>query len=63
MTALQFREWRTRIGLTLTGAGLALGMSRRMVASYQSGEWPVPKPIAKLCGYLERDLRRTLVQE
>ena len=40
------------MGLSLTGTALALGISRRMVAAYQSGEYPVPEKIAKLCSYV-----------
>ena len=58
MTPTAFRAWRNRMGLSLTGAGLALGISRRMVAAYQSGEYPVPEKIARLCVYMLADKER-----
>ena len=45
MSAKQFREWRKRMNLSLSGAAEALGISRRMVAYYDSGEKPIPKAI------------------
>jgi Protein of unknown function (DUF2442) len=44
-----FLEWRLRHGLSLTKAADALGLSRRMVAYYSSGEKPIPKPILLAC--------------
>ena len=41
----QFRAWMERNGLSLTKAADALGLSRRMVAYYASGERPVPKTV------------------
>ena len=63
MTAAQFRAWRARMALSLTGAGLALGISRRMVASYQSGEYPVPIKIMYLCHLLEGARKFDAAQE
>ena len=40
-----FRRWMERHGLTLDGAAEALGLSRRMIAYYLSGEQPVPKTV------------------
>jgi hypothetical protein len=37
--------WMHQNGLTLDGAAQALGISRRMLAYYRSGEKPVPKAI------------------
>ena len=54
MTPTAFRSWRARMGLSLTGAGHVLGKSRRTVASYQSGQYPVDEAVALLCGELER---------
>ena len=54
MNNLEFRAWRDRMGLSLTGAAFALGKSRRTIASYQSGEYPVDGTVAKLCVELER---------
>lgn len=40
-----FRAWRRRNGLSLTHAAEALGLSRRTVAYYNSGQRPVPKTV------------------
>lgn len=40
-----FRAWRRRHGLSLTDAAEVLGLSRRMVAYYDSGQRPVPKTV------------------
>lgn len=45
MSAAAFRAWMDRHGLTLDAAGEALGLSRRMIAYYLSGEQPVPKTV------------------
>jgi predicted transcriptional regulator len=42
MPAAEFRAWMTRNGLSYTAAARALGLSRRMVGYYASGEKPVP---------------------
>ena len=52
MTAKQFRRWRRRSGLSLSGAARALGISRRMVEYYQVGGCPVPERIAARCDNL-----------
>ena len=44
-----FLEWRLRHALSLSKAGDALGVSRRMIAYYSNGEKPVPKPILLAC--------------
>lgn len=44
-----FLEWRLRHALSLSKAGEALGVSRRMIAYYSNGEKPVPKPILLAC--------------
>jgi len=49
MTADEFRQCRDKLGLSLTGMASALGVSRRAVQYYQSGERAIPKPIEKLC--------------
>jgi transcriptional regulator with XRE-family HTH domain len=41
--ALEFIRWRWRHGLSLSDAAEALGLSRRQVAYYASGERPVPR--------------------
>jgi hypothetical protein len=45
MPAAAFRAWMEGHGLTLDRAAEALGLSRRTVAYYLSGEQPVPKTV------------------
>ncbi|TMJ18409.1 MAG: DUF2442 domain-containing protein [Alphaproteobacteria bacterium] len=45
MPATAFRGWMERNHLTLDGAAEALGLSRRTIAYYLSGEQPVPKTV------------------
>lgn len=45
MPAANFREWMEAHGLTLDAAARALGLSRRMVAYYVSGEKVIPKTV------------------
>lgn len=45
MPAAAFRAWMARPALTLRRAAQALGLSRRTVAYYLSGEQPVPKTV------------------
>jgi hypothetical protein len=45
MPAAAFRGWMEGHGLTLDRAAEALGLSRRTVAYYLSGEQPVPKTV------------------
>jgi hypothetical protein len=47
--AVEFIRWRWRHGLSLTAAAEALGMSRRQVAYYASGEHEVPRYILLAC--------------
>ncbi len=42
-------NWMARHGLTLDAAAKALGLSRRMLAYYRSGEKPVPRTVALAC--------------
>lgn len=42
-------EWMARNRLTLDAAAAALGLSRRMLAYYKSGEKPVPRTVALAC--------------
>jgi hypothetical protein len=42
-------EWMHRNGLTLVTASEALGISRRMLAYYRSGQKPIPKHIWLAC--------------
>jgi hypothetical protein len=45
MPAGDFRKWMETHDLTLDAAASALGLSRRMIAYYASGEKPVPKTV------------------
>ncbi len=40
-----FALWRARMGYTLDEAAARLGLSRRMVAYYDGGAYPVPKTV------------------
>lgn len=53
MTSDQFREWRSRCNLSLTGAANALGIARSMVAYYQAGDYPIPRSIELACWAVE----------
>lgn len=45
MPALALRQWMEHHQLTLVRAAEALGLSRRMIAYYLSGQQPVPKTV------------------
>ena len=45
MPSGRFREWMNTHALTQERAARALGLSRRMIAYYLSGEKPVPKTV------------------
>jgi hypothetical protein len=45
MRVADFRAWMDGYGLTQEGAAAALGLSRRMIAYYLSGEKPIPKTV------------------
>lgn len=47
--AVEFMRWRWRNGLSLTKAAEALGLSRRQVAYYASGEHAVPRTVLLAC--------------
>lgn len=49
MDAVEFIRWRWRYGLSLSDAAEALGLSRRQVAYYASGERPVPRTVLLAC--------------
>ena len=51
-------EWMARHGLTLDAAAKALGLSRRMLAYYRSGDKPVPRTVALACLGWESTLQR-----
>jgi DNA-binding XRE family transcriptional regulator len=54
MTPNMFRHWRQELGASLTQAASVLGLSRRMVAYYESGEKEIPKYIALACVGVEQ---------
>jgi hypothetical protein len=47
--AAEFIRWRWRHGLSLSAAADALGISRRQVAYYASGQETVPRYILLAC--------------
>jgi hypothetical protein len=47
--AVEFIRWRWKHGLSLTDAADALGLSRRQVAYYASGEHEVPRTVLLAC--------------
>jgi hypothetical protein len=59
MPTAEFRAWRRRHELSLTEAANLLGISRRLVAYYDSGERAVPKTIQLACeGWEARRAKR-----
>jgi hypothetical protein len=56
MPSKDFRAWMDRHRLTQERAAQALGLSRRMIAYYVSGEKPIPKTVMLATeGYAARD--------
>jgi len=55
--AVEFIRWRWRNGLSLTNAAEALGLSRRQVAYYASGEHEVPRTVLLACKGWEAERR------
>lgn len=55
--AAEFIRWRWKHGLSLTAAAEALGLSRRQVAYYASGEEVVPRYILLACKGWETEHR------
>ncbi len=49
MSHEMFYAWMQRHGLSLTKAADALGLSRRMVSYYRSGQRPIPKTVWLAC--------------
>jgi hypothetical protein len=47
--AVEFFRWRWRYGLSLSDAAEALGLSRRQVAYYASGQRVVPRTVLLAC--------------
>ena len=57
MTPSMFKEWRQGLGLSLTQTAHVLGLSRRMVAYYESGEKEIPKYVALACMGASMEMR------
>jgi hypothetical protein len=49
LDTVEFIRWRWRYGLSLSDAAEALGLSRRQVAYYASGERAVPRTVLLAC--------------
>ena len=56
--AVAFIRWRWRNRLSLSEAAAALGVSRRMVAYYESGEQEVPRTVLLACKGWEAEKER-----
>lgn len=54
---VEFIRWRWKHGLSLTAAAEALGLSRRQVAYYVSGEHAVPRTVLLACKGWEAERR------
>lgn len=57
LDALEFIRWRWRYGLSLSEAAEALGLSRRQVAYYASGQRAVPRTVRLACKGWEAERR------
>jgi DNA-binding transcriptional regulator YiaG len=55
MTPEEFTLWRARMGVTQSEAANMLGVTLAAIQHWQRGRRRVPKPIAKLCDYLEKE--------
>ncbi len=53
--AVEFIRWRWKHGLSLSAAAEALGISRRQVAYYASGEHEVPRTVLLACRGWEQE--------
>lgn len=56
--AARFIEWRLRNGLSLSRAADELGVSRRMVAYYETGKHKVPRTVLLACAGWETQSRK-----
>jgi len=61
--AVEFIRWRWKHGLSLTAAAEALGLSRRQVAYYASGEHEVPRTVLLACLGWEQERARSRQQK
>lgn len=55
-TVVDFLDWRMQHGLSLTATAAALGISRRMVAYYSSGERDIPRTVILACKGWEAEI-------
>lgn len=63
LDALEFIRWRWRYRLSLSDAAEALGLSRRQVAYYASGERPVPRTVLLACKGWEAERRHSAADQ
>jgi len=56
-----FLRWRWKHGLSLTAAADALGLSRRTIAYYVSGEQEVPRTVLLALKGWEQEERKSAV--
>lgn len=61
MSAKEFHEAVSNLGLSVVGAAPYLGISPRQCQRIDAGECPVPKPVAKLLRIVTR--RKIKIQE
>ena len=59
--AAEFIRWRWKHGLSLTAAAEALGLSRRTVAYYVSGEQQVPRTVLLALKGWEQEERKSAI--
>ena len=59
--AAKFIRWRWKHGLSLTAAAEALGLSRRTVAYYVSGEQEVPRTVLLALKGWEQEQRKSAI--
>lgn len=54
MTPDQFSRWMDALNLTADQVSAELGISKRTIYRYRSGEWPVPKVVALACQWISQ---------
>lgn len=55
MTPDEFKNWRTRLGMTQEAAGNALGATKRAVQMWEAGDRPISLSIERTCKLLEME--------
>lgn len=55
MTAKQYRAALAKLDLSIVGAAVHLGISRRQSQRIAAGESPVPEPVSKLLAFMLRE--------